>query len=132
MSIPATLFVTGGPQRTLGALEMVGGQIRLLVFPFLFWLKRKSKKNLGVIFLGVISLWGKVILSPKIISNLSRTFEKLHCKRNHIVLEATEILRYRQTQEILFLLYKDTIADKPHKLQPFRILISRSCRAMIL
>ena len=62
----------------LGTLEMEGGWWKSTPIVFLILdLKRKVKRKF---FLGVISLRRVVVPSPKLVINLPRTYEKLHCK----------------------------------------------------
>ena len=51
----------------------------------------------GVIFLGAISLCRVVVPSQEIVTNLPRTYEKLHCTGEPIESAISEILRYRHT-----------------------------------
>ena len=68
-----------------------------------------------------------MILSPKIVINPSRTYEMLHCKKNHIGSVVREIIRYKQIDSLTKVLF---LFDKvlPKRGNPFlcQIIILRA------
>ena len=62
-----------------------------------------SKNENKSFFLGAVSLWRVVVPFLKIVINLPRTNEKLHCKGDHIGLV---VISSRQKKNITITLYK--------------------------